>query len=175
MKRQTYEYLGFRLTLPGWAARLGIDADVLRLRLARGWPVARAFETPVAPSERAPAAASRTDRRAANRQRTKGKVLAYRGERRTVSEWAKKLGIPRVTIDVRLRKGCTVGQALGLEPIAFDYRGRCRTLTYKGETLTTREWADRLHVSLCQFCVRLRKGFPPERLFAENRRRRTRS
>ena len=47
MKRRTYEYHGFRLTLTGWAARLGIDYDVLRLRLANGWTVERAFETPV--------------------------------------------------------------------------------------------------------------------------------
>ena len=172
MKRKTYEYLGFRLSLIGWAARLGIDYDILRHRLAKGWTVERAFETPVEESELDPAAVSRTERSAANRQRTKGKVLEYNGERRTVSEWAKKLGIPRVTIDERLRKGYPVGQCIGLEPIKFDYSWRCRKLTYKGETLTTREWADRLHVSLCQFCVRIRKGFPPERLFAEGRRAR---
>ena len=169
MKRKTYEYLGFRLSLIGWAARLGIDYDVLRLRLAKGWTVERAFETPVDETERDPAAESRTARSAANRQRTKGRILEYNGERRTVSEWAKKLGIPRVTIDERLRKGYTVGQSIGLEPIKFDYSWRCRKLTYKGETLTTREWADRLHLSLCQFCVRIRKGFPEERLFAEGR------
>ena len=170
MKRKTYEYLGFRLSLIGWAARLGIDYDVLRLRLAKGWTVERAFETPVDETERDPAAVSRTERSAANRQRTKGKVLEYNGERRTVSEWAKKLGIPRVTIDERLRKGYPGGQCIGFEPIKFDYSWRCRKLTYKGETLTTREWADRLHVSLCQFCVRIRKGFPEEKLFAEGRR-----
>lgn len=172
MKRKIFEYRGFRLTLAGWAARLGIDYDVLRLRLAKGWTVERAFETPVEESELAPATMAHEKRKAANRQRTKGKILEYGGERRTVSEWAKKLGIPRVTIDKRLRKGYPAGQCLGLEPIEFDYSWRCRKLAYKGETLTTREWADRLHVSLCQFCVRIRKGFPPERLFAEGRRAR---
>ena len=170
MKRRTYEYHGFRLTLTGWAARLGIDYDVLRLRLANGWTVERAFETPVEEAELVPATQAHEARKAANRQRTKGKILEYNGERRTVSEWAKKLGIPRITIDKRLKKGYPVGQCLGLEPIKFDYSWRCRKLTYKGETLTTREWADRLHVSLCQFCVRIRKGFPEEKLFAEGRR-----
>ena len=170
MKRKIYEYLGFRLTLIGWAARLGIDHDVLRLRLAKGWTVQRAFETPVDESERATASEAFEARRAENRERVKAKVLEYKGEHRTVAEWSKKLGVPRITIDKRLRKGYSVGQCLGLEPIEFDNSWRCRKLTYKGETLTTREWADRLGVSLCQFCVRIRKGFPDELLFAENRR-----
>ena len=172
MKRKTYEYLGFRLTLIGWAARLGIDYDVLRLRIARGWTVKSAFETPVDESERASATAAHEVRKTENRGRTRAKVLEYKGEHRTVAEWAKKLGVPRITIDKRLQKGYSIGQCLGLEPIKFDYSWRCRKLTYKGETLTTREWADRLHVSLCQFCVRIRKGFPDERLFAEGRRAR---
>ena len=41
----------------------------------------------------------------------------------------------------------TVGQCIRFESIKFDYSWRCWKLTYKGETLTTREWADRLHVS----------------------------
>ncbi len=175
MKRKTYEYLGFRLTLIGWAARLGIDYDVLRLRLAKGWTVQRAFETPVDESERASATAALEVRKAENRERTRAKILEYKGEHRTVAEWAKKLGIPRITIDKRLRRGYSVEQCLGLEPIEFDNSWRCRKLTYKGETLTTREWADRLHVSLCQFCVRIRKGFPDELLFAKNLRRKTRA
>ena len=170
--RQTYKYMGFLLTLNGWAVRLGIPYDVLRLRLAKGWSVKRAFETPADKTERAPAKESRVKRCAASKQ--KPKILEYKGERRTVSEWAKHLDMPRITIDKRLRQGYSVGQCLGLEPIKFDYSWRCRKLTYKGETLTTREWADRLHVSLCQFCVRIRKGLPEDELFAENYRVRKR-
>ena len=170
--RQTYKYMGFLLTLNGWAVRLGIPYDVLRLRLAKGWSVKRAFETPVDKSERAPAREARAKRNAPHKKRAK--VLEYNGERRTVSEWARRLDVPKVTIYLRLRRGHTVGQALGLEPIKFDYLWRCRKITYKGETLTTREWADRLHVSLCQFCVRIRKGLPEDELFAENYRVRKR-
>ena len=170
--RQTYKYLGYCLTLKGWSVRLGLDYDVLRLRLKKGWSVKRAFETPVDKTERAPAKESRVKRCAASKQ--KPKILEYKGERRTVSEWAKHLDMPRITIDKRLRQGYSVGQCLGLEPIKFDYSWRCRKLTYKGETLTTREWADRLHVSLCQFCVRIRKGLPEDELFAENYRVRKR-
>ena len=173
MIRQTYKYLGYCLTLKGWSVRLGLDYDVLRLRLKNGWSVKRAFETPVDKSERVPAKESRVKRCAASKQ--KPKILENKGERRTISEWAKHLDMPRITIDKRLRQGYSVGQCLGLEPIKFDYSWRCRKLTYKGETLTTREWADRLHVSLCQFCVRIRKGFPDELLFAKNLRRKTRA
>ena len=166
MKRKTYEYLGFRLTLIGWAARLGIDYDVLRLRLAKGWTVQRAFETPVDKSARAPAREARAKRNAPHKKRAK--VLEYNGERRTVSEWARRLDVPKVTIYLRLRRGHTVGQALGLEPIKFDYLWRCRKITYKGETQTTREWADRLRLSLNWFNLRLKKGLPEEEVFAEN-------
>ena len=164
--RQTYKYMGFLLTLNGWAVRLGIPYDVLRLRLAKGWSVKRAFETPVDKSERAPAREARAKRNAPHKKRAK--VLEYNGERRTVSEWARRLDVPKVTIYLRLRRGHSVGQALGLEPIKFDYLWRCRKLTYKGETLTTREWADRLHLSLNWFNLRLKKGLPEEEVFAEN-------
>ncbi len=170
--RHTYKYLGFCLTLKGWSVRLGLDYDVLRLRLAKGWSVKRAFETPVDKSERTPARVALAKRRAKCRQ--KAKVLEYQGERRTVSEWARRLDMPRVTIDVRLRKGYSVGQALGLEPIKLDYSWRCQKLTYKGETLTTRQWADRLHVTLCRFEARIREGVPEDKLFAENYRVRKR-
>lgn len=174
MIRKIYEYMGFRLSLRGWAARLGMDYDVLRLRLAKGWTVEQAFETPIDDAELAPAAAEFEKRKVANNQRRHAKILEYKGERRAISEWAKHLGIPRITIDVRLKKGYPTGQALGIEPIKFDYSWRCRKLTYKGETLTTKEWADRLHVSLCQFCVRIRQHLPEEKLFAENHRLRKR-
>lgn len=166
--------MGFRLSLRGWAARLGLNYDVLRLRLAKGWAPQQAFETPIDDAELAPAAAEFEKRKVANNQRRHARILEYEGERRTISEWAKHLGIPRITIDVRLKKGYPTGQALGIEPIKFDYSWRCRKLTYKGETLTTKEWAERLHVSLCQFCVRIRQDLPEEKLFAENHRLRKR-
>ena len=170
MKRKTYEYLGFRLTLRGWAVRLGIPVDILRLRLEKGWSVERAFGTPPQEAEFAPAQEAFENRKAANRKRTKGKVIEYGGERRTVAEWSKKLGIPRVTIDKRLRNGWTAGQCLGLEPVKRDYLWRCRKLSWKGETLTTREWADRLGISLTRFDARLKSGLSGDALFARNRR-----
>ena len=94
--RQTYKYMGFLLTLNGWAVRLGIPYDVLRLRLAKGWSVKRAFETPVDKSERASAREARAKRNAPHKKRTK--VLEYNGVRRTVSEWARRLDVPKVTI-----------------------------------------------------------------------------
>ena len=42
-----YRYKGESLTLSEWAARLGTNYNVLQMRIANGWPVAKALTVPV--------------------------------------------------------------------------------------------------------------------------------
>lgn len=49
-------------------------------------------------------------------KRNIGNRLSYQGEERSVSEWSKILGIKRITILMRLRRGWTVEEALGSKP-----------------------------------------------------------
>jgi hypothetical protein len=44
------EYRGERLILVEWAEKLGMKPGTLGARLAKGWPLERALETPVGPS-----------------------------------------------------------------------------------------------------------------------------
>ena len=166
MAMQKYHYKGFWLPLRGWAKRLKIDTPILRARLKAGWSVKKAFETRVTAAERRECKAFHAKRKA--EWKSEAKVYEYKGERMTVNEWARKLDCPSVTIYARLRKGYSIGQALGLEKIKFDYSYRCKKLTYKGETLTTKEWAKKLHLRMNTFYQRFKKGLPEDEIFAEN-------
>ena len=48
-------------------------------------------------------------------KRAKSRRLSFRGESKTFSEWSASTGFTIATIDGRLRRGWTVGRALGLE------------------------------------------------------------
>lgn len=46
LDRRTIDFDGLRLTVSGWAERLGISHSALTARLGRGWPLARALREP---------------------------------------------------------------------------------------------------------------------------------
>ena len=45
-----------------------------------------------------------------------GRVLLYDGVSKSVRDWARVTGIKHSTLKTRLKKGWTIGQALGFEP-----------------------------------------------------------
>lgn len=45
-----------------------------------------------------------------------GRVLLYDGVSKSVKDWARATGIKHSTLQMRLKKGWTIGQALGFEP-----------------------------------------------------------
>jgi hypothetical protein len=55
------------------------------------------------------------DMKTQNNNRRNSRYLEYKGECRTIAEWAKKLNIPYRTIHHRLERGYSIGAALGLE------------------------------------------------------------
>lgn len=56
------------------------------------------------------------DEQARNRRRPKGRtLLTYGGKTQSLTRWAEDLGVSRELIGMRLRRGKTVGQALGFE------------------------------------------------------------
>ena len=50
-----------------------------------------------------------------NRNKTNNKVLEYNGEKHIITEWCRITGLNWSTIDRRLKRGLSVGQALGYE------------------------------------------------------------
>jgi len=71
--------------------------------------------------------------------------LTYNGETLSIGEWAKKLGIDRSTLRLRLDKGWPLDEVFSRET-SFVPRSKTRMLTCNGETLPMRAWARRLRI-----------------------------
>jgi len=88
-------YQGRRQSPADWARELGIDRQVIRERLKLGWSVEDALSKPLTPHGR-----------------RNVKLLTYNGETRSMTEWARELGIKLVTLSHRLNAGWSVEDAL---------------------------------------------------------------
>jgi hypothetical protein len=91
------EYGGRRMTISQWERELGLGTNVISVRLADGWSVTEALETPAA-------------RRSPNKL-TRG-LLEYNGTALTIPEWASLVGISANTLYGRLHRGYTPEQIL---------------------------------------------------------------
>ncbi len=97
--------------------------------------------------------------------------LAYRGETHTLSEWSRRLGIPRNTLDKRVKTGKSADVCLSDSTLK---RPDLVTLTYQGETLTLSEWSERLGINRKTINTRYYRGLPPDQcLYVGNLPRRT--
>jgi hypothetical protein len=90
------EHNGIRDTVAGWASRLGCSTQVLRVRLHQKWPIPDVLSPPFV------------------RQRPKrhSKRYEFQGESLTIPEWAKRTGIPRNTLALRIKAGWSLERAL---------------------------------------------------------------
>lgn len=83
--KQTYQYNGESHRIYEWAKILGINQGAIRNRLKRGWSIEEALSVPL------------------NDGITKrDEFIAYKGETKTLNEWADSLGINRNTLRSRL-------------------------------------------------------------------------
>lgn len=75
----------------------------------------------------------------------------YNGEMLTVRQAAERLGVSRTTLDVRLRSGMTIDQAInaGFQPRQYEYKGEWKSL---------KELAGLAGLSLSGFKKRIAKG-----------------
>ncbi|MBR6613178.1 MAG: hypothetical protein IKK84_00235 [Clostridia bacterium] len=67
---------------------------------------------------------------------TRNHYISYKGETKTIAEWARVKGIPYKALFKRINDGWEVEKALNTE-----YRPNSRKVAYKGETKTIAEWA----------------------------------
>jgi hypothetical protein len=72
-----------------------------------------------------------------------GKFITFRGENHNMDQWAKKLHILPITIQMRFRRGWPVEKVL-TTPVHRCRRGM--VYTYKGKTLTVAEWAKHFEI-----------------------------
>lgn len=106
------------------------------------------------------------------RPRMQDRLIEHAGRCLTLARWSEVTGLSQNVIRKRLHKGWTVADALtvpvgvsrGHEPKVKPERKvkPPLTLTYQGETLTYRQWADRIGLSWFTIRDRARKGWPVE-------------
>lgn len=90
------------------------------------------------------------------KNKSNNRMLEYRSEVKTLSEWSKEYGINRVTLDSRLRAGYSLEEALSkkdgelLNSTKYKYKGKSKTLT---------QWAKEYNMSKNCLNQRLVRGW----------------
>jgi hypothetical protein len=112
----------------------------------------------------------------ANNTRT-NRHVTFRGETKTIAEWARGLGIKASTLQNRLHvQGLSPEAAFTLTPKARRQQlGLLRELTFNGETLPISHWAQRLGISPSALTLRLQSGWPLDRALTTPKRHRGRN
>jgi hypothetical protein len=87
-------YKGKTKIMKEWAEELNIPYSVLQHRIYRGWDTEKALSTPIKPS---------------NRRHCK--LIEYKGEKKSIAEWARELGIKYGTLHSRLYAGWSIEDA----------------------------------------------------------------
>lgn len=82
------------------------------------------------------------------RNKRSNRRLTFKGETHILSDWALLLGIPKTTLQKRIKSGFPIEQVLSKEDLSGKTKDIKNTvLTYKGEIHTIGEWADVLGVT----------------------------
>lgn len=129
-------------SLTEWCVERGLSKTTVAQRVARGWPAERALS-------KAPLPTGRNYRF----------VVEFRGEKRSVTPLAERLGISGDTAIKRLRNGWTVDAALTTSTGP-------RTLTANGKTQSLRAWSNETGIGVTTLWYRIRQGWEPERVVA---------
>ncbi len=103
-RRQTVwiEFNGEKLCQKDWAKRYNIDEATLAQRIARGWPLEKAFTEP---------------KKNSGGGRHKSVMLTYNGVTKCRQHWADEFGIDECTLKNRLDKGWSLEKALTTRPL----------------------------------------------------------
>jgi lambda repressor-like predicted transcriptional regulator len=81
--------------------------------------------------------------------------LTHEGHTQTLAQWAREVGLPRQTIDDRLKRGYSMEDALRPPVVA--------TVTFGNETHPIRAWAVKTGIKWHTLRSRLRRGWSLER------------
>lgn len=96
--------------IAAWASETGLGWNTIKARLEHGWSVKEALTLP---SDQVVKLGSR------------GKLIEFRGEKRTLSAWARHLGIGWDCLHRRVHKyGWSLDRAFG-EPVDISRRSKC--------------------------------------------------
>ena len=134
-KVKKLEWRGQKLSVADWAKETGLDPVLLRSRLGNGWSVDKALSTPV----------------------TQHQGITHEGTTQTVNAWATQYGIDPRTLRSRLERGWPMDKALKYR--ANEAPVKKNLLTWRGETLSVKEWAGKVGITTTSLHARLKNGW----------------
>lgn len=88
-------------------------------------------------------------------------LITYKGETKTLAQWAKELNIKEGTIRSRIRYGWSIDKIFET-PInnnAVNRKARIKLITYNNETKTLTEWAKEYNIPYKTLYARLARGW----------------
>ena len=129
-------YNGETKCITEWARGIGVDPKTIHYRLKQGWTLNDALNKPATP------AAEKT-----------AKMITFNGETRSITGWARKLGINHASLCERLDSGWPLEKALTAP-------GRkLQEATHDGETLSLPDWGRKLKIRPRTIARRLEQGW----------------
>ena len=107
-----------------------------------------------------------TDTQANNKQDTR--LYTYKGETKSMKQWAKASGISYYTLRNRLDRGWTIADALEKDVRPTERASEAdRLISYRGETKLLTQWAEELGIGFSTLRSRLeRSGWDTEKAFS---------
>ncbi len=133
---------GRTLCLKDWTLELGLDYDVIKSRILRGWEPERALTAP--PERTDPVGNTR---------------VMLQGRTQKLNAWAKELGVSAKAVKTRVARGQSPRDAL-ITPVRPPKQSFQATLD--GRTQNLKAWAVELGVSYSTVYARVKLGMEPE-------------
>lgn len=104
--------------------------------------------------------------------RSTNRLIAYRGETKTISQWARETGVKAGTIHWRLKSNILVKDLFSKERLKLRIdqtkRKGVRILEYKGVRETMSYWGRKTGIGVATLWMRLERGWPIERALTQN-------
>jgi hypothetical protein len=91
--------------------------------------------------------------------------ITFKGETKTITQWAKKININPVTLSYRIKKW-SIEKAFNY-PHKIGFNGRENHICFSGKTLNLKEWSKELNIPYNCLFYRIKSNWPIERAFTE--------
>ena len=139
-------YKGKTKCISDWAKEFGLSRSTFRGRLARDWPMERIESEAIHV-----------------RMGREQKLIGYKGQYKTMREWAEEFGLNYDTFRRRFRSGWSIKEIESTPAVARAQK----LISYKGKKQNASEWAKEFGLSFETFYGRRELGWSMERIESE--------